>query len=251
MNRFVLVDFDDTLVETGPRFRSRRDELFSFLESLGFPRTLSYRVHHEIVDPELMGIWGYGPFRLGASFRDTYLRLCVEEGQSPNPKDAQQAEALADGIDSPPPPIPGALDGLARLASAHPVAIYTQSSFPDYQTRCVESSGVLDIIPRDRLIITPVKSVGSYRRALTTLGAGEPGESCMIGNSMRSDVNPALKAGARAIWIDSGDPWHADLAEPFHDEIPRADSFSEAVEMLVPTGSSAKAQSPFWDSAPA
>lgn len=234
MTNFVLVDFDDTLVDTGPRFRERRDALFSFLEELGFPRAHAYRIHHEVVDRELLGIWGYGPFRLGASFRDTYLRLCSEDGRIPEPVAARRAEALADGIDEPPPTLPGALDALARLAAALPVAIYTQSAFPTYQTRCIENSGVFDIVPPSRLVITPDKSPESYRAALRSLDAGPAERSCMVGNSVRSDVNPALLSGARAIWVDAGDPWHADLADPLEGDLTRVESFPEAVEVLLP-----------------
>lgn len=232
---FVLVDFDDTLVNTGPRFRERRDALFGYLEELGFPRTRSYRVHHEVVDRELLGLWGYGPFRLGASFRDTYLRLCSESGRIPEPRAARRAEELAEGIEDPPPPLPGAMESLARLADTHPLAIYTQSAFPEYQARCIESAGVFDIVPRDRLVITPEKSVESYRRALKALNAGPPEATCMVGNSVRSDVNPAIASGARAIWIDAGDPWHQDLADPLEGDLTRVESFPEAVTVLTDT----------------
>ncbi len=236
MIQLAMVDFDDTLVATGPRFRVRREALFDRLEHLGFPRARSWSVHHEIVDRELLDLWGFGPFRLGASFRDTYYRLCSQAGRTPDPDVAMELEALADGIESPPPLIPGALEGLRQLVAACPTALYTQSSYPDFQAYCIEASGVLEVVPRERVVITPVKDVDAYRRAVETVDGGPPGHSVMIGNSMRSDVNPAIEAGAQAIWIDSGDPWHADHAPPIVEAIPRADSFAEAVQMLLDGG---------------
>lgn len=233
MPTHVMVDFDDTLVDTGPRFRARRDALFGYLEDLGFPRARSYRVHHEVVDQELLGLWGYGPFRLPASFRDTYIRLCSESGIAPDPRTARRVEGFADGIEATPPLLPGALEHLARLADRLPVALYTQSSYPEYQALCIEESGVLEIIPRERVVITPVKDAASYRRALETMRAGPPERSCMVGNSVRSDVNPALEAGARAIWIDHGEVWHADRADPISGDLTRVGSFPEAVSILV------------------
>lgn len=233
MTTHALVDFDDTLVDTGPRFRSRREALFDRMESLGFPREEAWRIHHEVVDRELLSLWGYGPFRLGASFRDTYLRLCADAGRPHDPLEAREAEWLAKGIESPPPLLPGALDHLSRLARHHPVAIYTQSSYPDYQRHCVEASGVLGIVPRSRLVITPEKSDASYLEAVKAIGAGPPERTCMIGNSVRSDVNPALRMGARAIWIDAGEPWHHDRAELADGLVTRVESFPDAVDAVL------------------
>ncbi len=229
----VLVDFDDTLVDTGPRFRARRDTLFDFLEGLGFPRAEAKHAHHEVVDRELLDLMGFGPFRLGASFRDTYLRLSARAGLPPDPRLAREAEALAEGIEGPPPPLPGAMDALRELVRHHPVVLYTQSHFPDYQMRCVEASGVLEILPPTRIRITPTKDAAAYRAAARYGGLADPTRSLMIGNSIRSDVNPALAAGASAIWVDGGEAWHHDLAEPLHDRFRRVPSFARAVEGVL------------------
>jgi putative hydrolase of the HAD superfamily len=59
-----------------------------------------------------------------------------------------------------------------------------------------------------------------------------PEAAWMIGNSMRSDVNPALEAGANAILVDVEDPWHYDMVEPAFEHFHSAASFVEAVALL-------------------
>jgi putative hydrolase of the HAD superfamily len=233
MPGLVLVDFDDTLVDTGPRFRARRERLFDFLSGLGFDRTDAWHAHHEVVDRELLPLMGYGPFRLGASFRDTYLRVAAQAGLPPDPGRAREAEALAEGIEDPPPPLPGAMHALRELARHHRVLLYTQSHFPDYQIECVEAAGVLEILPRDRVRITPIKDETAFRSAARYGGFADPGRTLMVGNSIRSDVNPALAAGASAIWIETGDTWPLDRAEPLHAGYARAPDFATAVERIL------------------
>jgi hypothetical protein len=54
----------------------------------------------------------------------------------------------------------------------------------------------------------------------------------MIGNSMRSDVNPALQAGANAILVEAAELWHYDMEEPHSESYLTAPSFVAAVDVL-------------------
>lgn len=231
----VLVDFDDTLVDTGPRFSQRRDRLFRFLEDQGFEREEIERVHHEVVDSELLGILGFGPFRLGPSFRDTYVRLCVFHQRTPDLAVARQAEGLAQGVEKASPPLPGALEALEQLARRVPTGIYTQSGFPEYQLKCMEDAGVLEIVPPTRVRVTPEKTTAAFRETARALGARAGPGVWMVGNSVRSDVNPALAAGARAIWVNAGEGWHHDRAHLLR-PTPTTSTFAEAVDRLLDAG---------------
>jgi hypothetical protein len=55
----------------------------------------------------------------------------------------------------------------------------------------------------------------------------------MIGNSLRSDINPALEAGAQAILVEPYEMWEYDWATPFSDDFLRFTTFSEAVAYLL------------------
>jgi|GEM_PF-929996 len=229
----VLVDFDDTLVDTAPRFQEARRKLFARLQELGFSLDQIRRVHHDEVDPVMIDRYGLGPFRLEPSFRETYLQLCHEARLTPDPLLADECAALGHDVAGTPPLLDGALEALDRLDDALPTVIYTQSGHPEYQLKCVEEAGVLDIIPLERVRICGRKSPTEFRAALEHFGVRKPTVACMIGNSMRSDVNPALANGASAILVEIEDPWEFDHAEPVSDEFITVHSFPQAVDLLT------------------
>jgi len=229
----VLVDFDDTLVDTAPRFLGARDRLFSLLLAQGFAPREIHRVHHEEVDPEFLRRHGFGPFRLGASFRETYRRLSRERGRRPDPWILDQCTELGNAVLGPPPLLAGALEALVQVVRALPTAIYTQASDPDYQLHCIRSAGVLDILPESRVHITPRKTVEAFRETMARFSAQDAATVCMVGNSMRSDVNPALANGAHAIFVEQEEAWIHDHDTPLKPDIPRVRSFREAAGLLL------------------
>lgn len=228
----VLVDFDDTLVDTAPRFLGARRTLFARLAGLGFPEDHASEVHHKRVDRDMMGRHGLGPARLEHSFRETYHVLCEEAGAVPDPGIAAELAALGRAVAGTPPALDGALDALRALASRLPTVLYTQAGDPDYQLGCVRETGVLDVLPAERVRICPRKTTDTFRETLDHFGV--PVEAAwMVGNSIRSDVNPAITAGANAILIEVDDPWEFDVVEPVSDAFVRVRSFPEAVRFLL------------------
>jgi len=236
MTELVLVDFDDTLVETAPAFQKARDALFRQLQGEGFDQEDAFRVHHEVVEPELLELFGMGPFRLAPSFRDTYVRLCVEEERTPDPEAARACEAMGQNFMGHPRIMDGALEALDRLARSVPTAIFSQASHPAYQMNRIRDAGVLSILPETWVRITPRKSRESFLEACGHFGAEDPSRVLMIGNSVRSDINPALEAGARAILVEPYEMWHYDNVPPFSQDFLRAATFPDAVARFLQNG---------------
>lgn len=234
--QLILVDFDDTLVDTGPRFQQARATLFMGLVREGFHPDEIHRVHHDEVDAEYLESMGYGPARLSPSFRETYLRLCLRNGRRPDPTVAEGFAALGSAVAGPPPVLEGAVEALRILADRMPTVLYTQSSDPDYQLHCIRASGVLEVLPLHRIHITPRKTPEAFVDTLGRFSAREPDRVCMVGNSIRSDVNPALASGARAIHVEVPSPWIHDVVPLLREGVPRVRSFREAVELLVRPG---------------
>ena len=81
----------------------------------------------------------------------------------------------------------------------------------------------------------------AFREALAHYGVADPALAWMIGNSIRSDVNPALLVGAHAILVDVPEPWEFDMVEPVSRRFLRARTFADAVEFLL-TGRGAEPQ---------
>lgn len=229
----VLVDFDDTLVETAPAFHMAREALFRRLAREGFSADYSFRVHHQEVEPELLALFGMGPFRLEPSFRDTYVRLCVGQGRAPDPVVAEECGALGRDFMGHPRVMRGALDALGALADRVTTVIYSQASHPQYQIGRIRDAGVTSVIPEDRIRITHEKTRDTFLEALGHFLVSEPGRAVMIGNSLRSDINPALEAGSEAILVEPYEMWHYDNVPPFSADFRRFTTFPEAVADIL------------------
>lgn len=232
----VLVDFDDTLVDTAPRFQRARRELFELLADFGFDAALVERTHHDEIDPLMRQRFGLGPQRLEHAFRATYEHLCNNAARALDESIAERCAMLGRAVAGTPPLLQGALDALRRLAHALPTVLYTQAGDTAYQLACITDCGVLDVVQHARVRIAPRKTAEQFRAVLAEFGVTDPANAWMIGNSMRSDINPALETGAHAIFIDVDDPWEFDIVEPYHDGFHRVRSFPEAVDMLLNIG---------------
>lgn len=229
----VLVDFDDTIVDTHPRFAQARRDLFALLDRAGYTAAEAERLHHEEIDPVMRERLGFGPQRLEHTFLATYERMREAAGHEVDEALAEQCAALGRAVAGTPPAFAGAVQALRRLAARHPTVLYTQSGNPHYQLSCVRETGILDILPEERVRIASGKGTSDFLATLDTYGIRDPARVWMVGNSMRSDINPALEAGARAILVESPEPWHYDLVEPYSDDYLRAPDFVAAVNILL------------------
>lgn len=229
----VLVDFDDTLVETAPAFQASREALFRRLEEAGFPREEAERVHHREVEPELLKVHGMGPFRMEPSFRETYRRLCRAREREPDPRITEECGRMGRNFLGHPRVMEGSLEALEKVAEALPTILYSQASHHHYQMGRIRDAGVLDLLPEDRIRIVPRKTADAFRKALDAFGVAEPTRAVMVGNSLRSDINPALEAGARAILVEPYEMWEYDRVPPFSEDFVRFETFPEAVGHLL------------------
>jgi putative hydrolase of the HAD superfamily len=230
----VLVDFDDTLVDTAPRFERARRQLFDLLAGrAGFDREHVERVHHHEVDPLMRRDHGLGPQRMPSAFGETYRALCRSAAVDPDPELLATCERLGSEVAGTPPAIDGAMVALRRLARSVPTVVYTQAGDADYQLGCLRDAGAIGAVGEDRVRVVPLKTAETLRGTLSHYGVTEPERAWMVGNSIRSDINPALEIGARAILVEMDEPWQHDVVEPLHNGFPSVRTFREAVSYLL------------------
>lgn len=233
MKDLILVDFDDTLVDTGPRFQNARRSLLSLMRDAGFAEDVAYDVLYNQIDPGMRARYGLGPRRMEPSFVATYARLCEIHGIAQEERLAAQCAELGRGVYGPPPAFEGALDALRRLAADLPTVVYTQSGDMQYQLECVRGAGIIDIVTEDRVRVCDRKDAEMFLRTLSHYGVDDPSRAWMVGNSIRSDINPALEAGANAILVETADPWEYDMVDPFAHTFHRVATFPQAVDLLL------------------
>lgn len=229
----VLVDFDDTLVETAPRFERARRRLFERLAGAGFERAEIERIHHHEVDPIMRREHGLGPHRMPRAFGETYRALCRDTGCPVDPLTLEECRRFADDVAGTPPVIAGALAALRRLAASVPTAIYTLASDREYQLACVRDAGAMALVGEARVRVVAEKTAPALRDTLQEFGIRDPGRAWMIGNSIRSDINPALEVGVRPVLVEIDEPWQYDVVDPLATGFPVVRTFREAVEVVL------------------
>jgi putative hydrolase of the HAD superfamily len=105
--------------------------------------------------------------------------------------------------------LPGVATTLMQLAGRHRLLLFTKGQ-PDEQVGKLERSG---LAPMFSDVVTPrEKDFDAYRRLIED-AALDPAATSMIGNSPRSDINPALKAGLRAVFIPYPHTWELEHEE--------------------------------------
>lgn len=79
------------------------------------------------------------------------------------------------------------------------LALLTKGA-PDVQAKRIADAGISDAF--ERIAIVTDKRLLEFRALLADL-KGDPHSSWSVGNSVASDINPALELGMAAIWIDA------------------------------------------------
>jgi len=202
----LLIDADDTLWENNIFFESAIDNFISQLEPLGY--THEY-VRHILNETERRNIrqHGYGVRSFGRSLEDTYLKLA---GNSARREMVQSIERLVAELEATPPHIlDGVPETLAYLAQHNRLILLTKGE-PAEQAAKVERSGLQPYF--DAIEIVLEKDAGTYDRMIEQFKIVKT-HGWMVGNSPRSDINPALQSGLNAVFIPHAATWELEKCE--------------------------------------
>jgi len=104
----------------------------------------------------------------------------------------------------------GVPETLAYLSSRHVLHLVTKGD-PEEQSRKIRASALEGYFRS--IEILPEKNTRIYTTILTRHG-WEGSSSWMIGNSPRSDINPALAAGMNAVYIPHVHTWTFEHEKP-------------------------------------
>jgi putative hydrolase of the HAD superfamily len=109
--------------------------------------------------------------------------------------------------------IEGVEETLTELTQRHRLALFTKGH-PDEQRMKVDRSGLGQLFSHTAIV--KEKDSPAYLNLIGEQGF-DPASSWMIGNSPRSDINPALEAGLGAVLVPHARTWvleHQDLRTP-------------------------------------
>jgi putative hydrolase of the HAD superfamily len=199
-------DADDTLWHNERFFRLTEDRFAELLS--GHMEGEGLRARLLDAERRNLGIYGFGI----KGFVLSMIETAIEATEARVPA-STIAEILAMGRDMLAHPIdllPHAREAVEAAAREGEVVLITKGDLLD-QERKLAQSGLGDLF--DAVEIVSDKTPATYLRIFARHGARR---SMMVGNSLKSDVIPALAAGAWGVHVPHGPTWALEAADPPH-----------------------------------
>ena len=154
---------------------------------------------------------GYGSLNFGRNLQQCYVKLAEREIGA---QDLETVKGFALRIlEQPLEIIAGVEETLRHLSARHELTLFTKGRV-DEQKMKIERSGLGEFFAHTAIV--KEKDVASYRQLVSERGM-DPAGAWMIGNSPKSDINPALEAGLNAVFIPHARTWtleRQELREP-------------------------------------
>ena len=205
-DQHLIFDADDTLWENNVLFDRAIDD---FIEWVDHPTLDPDAIRGILLDIELANAasHGYGSKVFLQSLHACFEHLAERPASAADAADiARLTQRLANHEMELIPEVASTLHDLGRR---HDLLLLTKGD-PDEQRRKIEASG-LDHHFRAAVIV--VEKEPSVYEALVRDQVLDPERTWMIGNSVRSDVNPALEVGLGAVFIPNANTWALEHAE--------------------------------------
>jgi putative hydrolase of the HAD superfamily len=202
----LIIDADDTLWENNIYFERAFDQFCDFLahSSLTASEVRAVLDEIEIVNSK---VHGYGTANFGRNLAECYHRLVERDVRE---EDLPMIMSFTEQIlNHPMEIIPGVEETLEYLSMRHDLTLFTKGN-PEEQKLKLDRSGLA--IYFGHTAIVKEKDVASYS-ALIQERRLDPERAWMIGNSPKSDINPALEAGIRAVFVPHQHTWRLEHEE--------------------------------------
>jgi len=200
---WVGLDADDTLWHNEAYFSASYD-LFAdvvapYLSHADDPPTVA---HDLLIATERINIPSFGYGIKGAAISMIEAAISVSNGQIPAAELLRLIERAKTMLAQPVEVLPGVLDALDALAH-HRLVLLTKGDLKD-QHRKIDESGLAERF--DEIEIIHEKNIHTYERAMSRHGISLD-RFVMVGNSVRSDIEPVLQLGAWAIHVPHELTW--------------------------------------------
>ena len=203
----VAFDGDDTLWHNETVFSMTQQRISELLADHVDTSLLDERLLE--VETRNLHLYGYGAKSFILSMIETAIE--VTEGRVPSTVIHQIVDAGRDLLNHPIEPLPHALATLEELSGTYRLIMITKGDLFD-QERKLAQSGLGELFTAIEIVSD--KMVATYERIFARHGDG-PQRSMMVGNSLRSDIVPAIAAGCWGVYVPHGLTWALE-----QDEVP-------------------------------
>jgi putative hydrolase of the HAD superfamily len=227
MLTFVF-DLDDTLIETNAVFLAAEQSFFDEMVALGFDGGVARKTFIEI-ETRNVARFGFMPVRFYTSLAETYDAMCQNSNREIEPATRTRIEQIGKGVfiqnyrvlDG----VFGVLDALEKRGDR--LLMWTRGD-SDIQLSKLAATGLEKYFGRPYILAkkTSADLLNIVRNTGLVLSS-----TWVVGDSVRSDINPALEAGANAIWIPIESAWRYEDAAPVADTFIKLNNIAELLDV--------------------
>jgi putative hydrolase of the HAD superfamily len=220
--RLVGFDGDDTLWHSEGYYQevhARFEQLVGAYVDLG-----DARVHERLLETERRNIrlFGYGAKGMTLSMIETAIEIT---GERISAADLHELLRLGkDVLAHPVELLPGIREAVETVARDFQIVLITKGDL-FHQEAKVARSGLGELF--HRIEIVSEKDGRTYRRVLGEFDL-EPGQFAMVGNSLRSDIEPVVELGGWGVYM----PYHVTWAH--EQDTPLSEDNARLVRVAAP-----------------
>ena len=201
----IALDADDTLWQNEQFFRLTEQRFVDLLKDYTDAPDLTERLIASVT--KNLQFYGFGMKGFALSMIETALE--VTEHRVPGPVIAEILAAGRELLTYPIETLPYVDQALASLQDRYRLILITKGDIFD-QERKLAASGLADYFAAVEIVAD--KTTASCQRIFARHTEGAE-HTVMVGNSLRSDILPALEAGAYAVYVPHDLTWSYEHAE--------------------------------------
>ncbi len=209
MKPTLIIDADDTLWENNIFYEQCIAAFAELMVAQGFGQEEAERTA-DVVERERIPQVGYAPEEFARSLVVAYQLLCESHGR---PIEDEVSNAVWEigraVIEYPIVLLEGVAETLAQLSGCCHLLLLTKGDL-DVQESKLARSGLGYLF--DGVHIVSEKNADVIRELVAGYGL-RPEQTWVVGNSPRSDINPALEAGVGAIYVPHPNTWTLEVEE--------------------------------------
>ena len=226
--KVIAFDADDTLWDCQSWFDDVERRCCELLRPWATAREVSEGLF--ATEHQNLPLTGYGTKAFTLSLIENAVR--ISGGQLSGDIVRHLLEMGKELLQFPTTPLPEVQETLQQLADLrrYQLVVFTKGELMDQEGK-LRRSGLEQYFSHMETVSN--KTEREYRQLCENLGVA-PEQTVMVGNSFRSDIAPALAAGAYAIHIPYHVVWELEKSEEYpHERLVKIEHFGEVLDKLL------------------
>jgi len=224
--QWVGFDGDDTLWKSEDYYRQAEADFEAILGA--YVDLADAGTHQHLLDVERrnLKIFGYGVKGMTLSMLETAIQVTDERISA---RDLHRVIEIGRAtLQHPVDLLPGIREAVERIAADHEIVLITKGDL-FHQEAKIAQSGLTDLF--HRIEVVSEKDEATYARVLRELDVA-PSHFAMVGNSLRSDIEPVLTLGGWGIHMPYHVTWALETEHGVAADAPKLQVVQNAGELV-------------------